>query len=438
MADLLQQLRALKQDIRIGVIGIGSIGNGLVFQSTITPGIKCVAIADLRIERAEECAKWLGMAYRIAETQAEVHDAIRQGKVAVCADGDLVARCELMDVLLEATSSVGKGGQFAAAALVNRKHVLMMNAEADLTYGPYLMHLAHANAVVYSSCDGDQPVVIRRLLDNLELWGFEVVMAGNIKGYLDRYINPTTIIPEADKRNLDYRMCASYTDGSKLCVEMALVANARGMRTAVPGMHGPRMVDILDVFDHFDFDALWRDRKPVVDYVLGARPSGGVFVIGYTADKFQRFTMDWFPPKLGPGPFYVFYRPWHLGHIEAMTSVAEAVLEGRSLLEPLYGFQTNVHTYAKRDLRAGEVLDGLGGYATYGLIENSAAPGEADAAAGLPICLADGVTLRRAVRQDERIALADVTYDAAEPRFVMYAQAQAVSDQLRSRMERAA
>jgi predicted homoserine dehydrogenase-like protein len=163
-----------------------------------------------------------------------------------------------------------------------------------------------------------------------------------------------------------------------------------------------------------------------------------VFVIGYTADTFQRFTMDWFPPKLGSGPFYVFYRPWHLGHIEAMTSVAEAVLEGRSLLEPLYGFQTNVHTYAKRDLRAGEVLDGLGGYATYGLIENSAAPGEADAAAGLPICLADGVTLRRAVHQDERIALADVTYDAAEPRFVMYAQAQAASDQLRSQLERAA
>jgi predicted homoserine dehydrogenase-like protein len=387
-----------------------------------------VAIADLRIERAEECAKWLGMDYRIAETQAEVHDAIRQGKVAVCADGNLVAQCELMDVLLEATSSVGMGGQFAAAALTHRKHVLMMNAEADLTYGPYLMQLAHANGVVYSSCDGDQPVVIRRLLDNLELWGFEVVMAGNIKGYMDRYINPTTIIPEADKRNLDYRMCASYTDGSKLCVEMALVANACGMRTAIPGMHGPRMTDILEVFDKFDFASLWQNKQPVVDYVLGARPTGGVFAVGYTADKFQRFTMDWFPPKLGPGPFYVFYRPYHLGHIEALTSVAEAVFEGRALLEPLHGFQTNVFTYAKRDLRAGEVLDGLGGYACYGLIENC----DSVAAPGLPICLADNVTLRRDVRKDERIALADVTYDATEPRFEMFHKAIAASDQLRS------
>lgn len=424
MADLLTRLQALRDPIPIGIVGIGSIGKGLVFQSHITPGIRCVAIADVRLERAVAAAEAFRLPHRVVRNLGEMHDAVRAGALAVCEDGELVAQCEPVRLLIEASNALAPARQFALRALQNGKHVVMMNAEADLMFGPQLMQVARRAGLVYTSCDGDQPAVIARLVDELRLWGFELVMAGNIKGFLDRYANPTTIAPEADKRALDHKMCASYTDGTKLCVEMALVANAFGMRVDRPGMHGPRAASVYDVFDHFDFDALWRDHRPVVDYLLGATPTGGVFAIGYTGEPFQQFTLEWFPPRMGPGPYYVFYRPYHLGHIEAMTTVAEAALDGRAVLQPLRGFRTNVYAYAKRQLRRGERLDGLGGYACYGLIENC---DDARGCPGLPICLTDDVTLLRDVAPDERLTLDDVSFhaDDAAHRFYLESVAHA-------------
>jgi predicted homoserine dehydrogenase-like protein len=424
--NVLHRLEELASDIRVAIIGIGSIGRGMVLQCQLTPAIECVAIADIRLERAIACAQWLGRDYEVVETLPALHSAIHQGKLAVCEDGQLLAQCDLADVLIESTNAIAAGGQFAITALEHGKHLIMMNAEADLLFGPYLLHLARQNGVVYSSADGDQPVVIRRLIDELQFWGFELVMAGNIKGYLDRYANPATIIPEADKRSLDYRMCTSYTDGTKLCVEMALLANAFGLRAAVPGMHGPRAVDVHDVFDLFDFEELWKDRQPLVDYLLGAKPTGGVFAIGYTENEFQQYTLDWFPPDMGPGPFYLFYRPYHLGHFESLSTVFEAVLDGHSLLQPECGFRTNVYAYAKRDLRQGEQLDGIGGYACYGLIDNCV---QDDAHPGLPICLAGEVTLTRDLRKDEKIALDDVVHDPGRFDYALHAKAVEYSGQ---------
>jgi predicted homoserine dehydrogenase-like protein len=401
-------------------VGIGSVGKGLVFQSHITPGLEAVAIADIVLERAVACAEWLQREYQVVHSAQAMHDAIRRGKLAISDDGKLLAQCELADVLIESSSAVGPGGEHAAIALEHQKHVVMMNYEADLTFGPYLLSLAHRNGVVYTGCDGDQPAVVKRIIDDLQFWGFELVMAGNIKGYLDRYANPTSIVPEAEKRGLDHRMCTSYTDGSKLNIEMAVVANALGLRTAVPGMYGPRADHAYDAFDLYNLDALWEDRQAVVDYVLGAQPGGGVFAIGYTEDEFQQFYLDWFPSRMGPGPFYLFYRPYHLGHIEAMACVVEAVLDGRAVIQPGFGFRTNVYAYAKRDLRAGERLDGVGGYACYGLIENCDDQSDHP---GLPICLAENVTLNRDVAKDGKIAIDDVNYDPNRADFRMYAEA---------------
>jgi len=396
------------------------MGKGLFYQCHITPGIECVAIADIKIDRAIACAEWLERDYQIVQTLQAMHETIHRGGLAVCEDGDLVARCDLADVLIESTGAIAAGGQSAIAALEHRKHLVMMNYEADLIFGPYLSHLAQEQGLVYTSCDGDQPTVLGRLIDELEFMGFELVMAGNIKGYLDRHANPTTIIPEADKRNLDYKMCTSYTDGTKLCIEMAVLANGLGLRTAVAGMYGPQANHVHDVFNLFDFDALWEGKRPLVDYILGAKPTGGVFAIGYTGNEYQQSTLAWFPPKMGPGPFYLFYRPYHLGHFEAMACVAEAALDGRSVLKPDFGFQTNVYAYAKRDLRKGEKLDGIGGYTCYGLIENCA---QNDDHPGLPICLAEDVTLKRDVLKDEKILMTDVTHDANRFDFELYSKA---------------
>lgn len=420
MTDMLARLRSLDEPIRTVIIGIGSAGKGLFHQCGITPGIKCVGVADLNVTKAIDAARAFDQPYRVVESPRALHDAIRQGTVAVCQDGEMLARCESADVLIDASSAIADGGRFALAAIETGKDVVMMNAEADLIFGPYLMRSAREHGVVYTSCDGDQPGCIRRLIDEIQLWGFELVMAGNIKGFLDRYSNPTKIIPEADKRFLDYKMCAGYTDGTKLCVEMALVANAYDLVTMVPGMRGPRASRLIEVFDLFDFNAIRESGEAVVDYVLGSRPYGGVFVVAYCDNKYQQSMLGWFPSELGQGPFYVFDRSYHIVHIEAMKCVAEAFLDRDALLQPTYGFKTNVYAYAKRDLRKGETLDGIGGYTCYGLIENCS---EDQDHPGVPICLAENVTLNRDVAKDEKIFMEDIAYDRNRLDYRLYSMA---------------
>jgi len=404
-STLSNRLAALENPIRVGIIGIGSMGKGLAAQCELTPGMHCVALADLDIARAMQCAQALGRDYRVVDRADALNDAIGRDWLAVCADADLIAQADGVDVFLDSSSAMAASRNFCATAIEHGKHLVMMNAEADLVFGPQLFQLAQSKGVVYTSCDGDQHVTIKRLVDEIRFWGFELVMAGNIKGFLDRSSNPTKIIPEADKRMLDYKMAASYTDGTKVNIEMALIANALGLRADIPGMHGPRAAHVREALMRFDLPTLWKNKEPVVDYILGAEPKGGVFVVGYTENKIQREMLAWYPSQMGDGPFYVFYRPYHLGHIEAMSTVALAALDGQASLQPSFGFKTNVYAYAKRDLRAGEKLDGIGGYTCYGLIENCA---DNENAPGVPICLAEGLELIRAVAHDEKIFARDV------------------------------
>ena len=416
---MLNRLKELNETIDIAIIGIGAMGKGLLYQTTVTPNMETVAIADINIERCIEAADWLGLPWRVVSTEGEMNDAIDEGLLAIARDGNLVAKADSAEAVIEASNAIGEGAEFALTALNHQKHLILMNAEIDMIFGPWLMQVAQDNGVVYASCDGDQHGVIRKLYDEMVLWGFEPIMAGNIKGYLDRYANPTMIVPEADKRNLDYRMCTAYTDGTKLNIEMSLLANALDMVTAVPGMYGPRATHVNEVLDLYDLHALRSIGRPVVDYVLGSQPGGGVFTVGYCDNKYQMDMMQYY--KMGDGPFYVFYRPYHLCHVEAMEWVAKAVLDGESLLEPTYGFKTNVYAYAKRNLKAGEALDGIGGYNAYGLIENCPPINEDG---GLPICLAEGVVLRRDIRKDERIQLTDVEFDPTSIEFDLYFKSQ--------------
>ena len=420
MFGLLDQLRRLEKPIKIGIVGIGSIGRGMVLQSYLTPGIDCVAIADIDINKAIAASKRFDCDYQVVENLNEMHDAIERGKLAVSENGDLIACCELLDVFVEATSSIVGGGKYGVLALENDKHLVMMNYEADLMFGRYLMSLADEKHRIYTVCDGDQPAVLKRMIDEIEFMQFKIVMAGNMKGFLDRYANPTSIKPEADKRDLDYKMCTSYTDGSKLCVEMAVLANGLNGRTVMPGMAGPRMDNIQDVFEYFDFEEIWDGKHPLVDYVLGAKPSGGVFVIGYTDKLYQQDTLAWLPPNMGPGPFYLFYRPYHLCHFESLATIAEAIINNRPVLKPDYGIKTNVYTYAKKNLHQGENLDGLGGYASYGLIENCS---DNEFKAGLPICLSEGATLKREIVKDDKIHIEDVDFNKENDGFKLYSKA---------------
>ncbi|AZQ67627.1 homoserine dehydrogenase [Silicimonas algicola] len=414
------RLARLERPIAVCVVGIGSIGNGLAYQLHHTPGFKLAGIADINLEKALKCAERLGLSYRVVESAKELAESQVAGDVAVSADGALIAGMEDADVMIEASNAVIGGARHAEAAISSGNHVVMMNYEAELMYGPHLLQRARAAGLIYTCADGDQPTVIKTLVDEIVFWGFEPVMLGNMKGFHDLYSDPTKIAPEADKRNLDHKMCASYTDGSKLGVEMAVVANALGGRVARPGMTGPRIASIHNIFEAFDFTAMWQPGDaPIVDYVLGARPVGGVFVIGHTPEEFQQFTLSWYPPDMGPGPFYLFYRPYHLGHIEALRCVAEAVLDSTARLAPWTGLRTNVVCYAKRDLKAGDVLDGMGGYLTYGFVENL---DEADSLGGegVPQLICDGLELKREIKKDARILMSDCAARPDDERFSLY------------------
>lgn len=408
-------------EIRIGIIGAGSMGKGLLFQSHITPGVRCAAICDLNVERCTDALRQFGLPYEIADSPSAVQDAVRRQVIAVCASASWLAECEGIDAIVEASSAVGAAAPHALLAMERGKHVILMNSELDLMFGPLLHEEARRHGVVCTSCDGDQYGVLKNLIDEIRSWGFELVMAGNIKGFLDRYATPDTIVAEAEKRNLDYRMCTSYTDGTKLNIEMAILANAFDLRPTRAGMLGPRAGQVSEVFERFDFAALRESGRPVVDYILGAEPGGGVFVVGYCAAPYQRAMLSYY--KMGDGPFYLFQRPYHLCHIEAVKAVFMAVVRGECFMAPEAGLRTNVFAYAKRDLPAGAVLDGIGGFDCYGQIEEVESR---DLPPGLPIGLAEGVALRRALPRDGRIAMSDVIHDADRPDFQLYASALAV------------
>ncbi|MBN1547650.1 MAG: hypothetical protein JW902_13445 [Syntrophaceae bacterium] len=408
--------------VKVGIIGVGSMGKGLFYQTHITPGIECVALCDKDIKRCISLMNWLNLPYKVVENREALNRAINQGIIAVCDDGRLISETQGIDAIIEASNSIAQAAECSMTALGHRKHVILMNSEIDLIYGPLLSSIAAENGVVCTSCDGDQYGVMKHLIDDIVRWGFELVMVGNIKGFLDRYSNPTKIIPEADKRNLDYYMCTSYTDGTKLNIEMAIIANAYGLKTMVPGMYGPPMDHVDNAIKSYDFNTIWGDHTPFVDYILGAEPGGGVFAVGHCGNPYQQSMLSYY--KMGNGPFYLFYRPYHLCHIEAMDTVFNAVLHNESLLNPLYGFQTNVYAYAKKNLYAGESLDGIGGYTCYGMIENCAGN---ESCTGIPICLAENLVLKRAVKKDERIGLKDVVLDGKRTDWQLYEKAETLS-----------
>lgn len=393
-----------KETIKIGIIGIGVMGKGILYQSHITPGIDCLAICDINIQRCIDVLIWLKRPYKIVSSIDELDNAISSGFVAVCESGLLLAQSKILQVIVESSTAITNGAEHTILALNNAKHVVLMNSEIDLMFGPLFAQVAQKNGVTCTSSDGDQYGTLKHIIEDIKMWGFELVMAGNIKGYLDLDANPTTIIPEADKRNLDYRQCTSYTDGTKLNIEMAIIANSYNLVTKTPGMFGPRATHVKEVVNLLDFDKLWVDRKPFVDYVLGAEPNGGVFVVGYCDNPYQKDMLTYY--KMGNGPYYVFYRHYHICHIEMMHTIFKAARENKPFLTPKYGLKTNVYAYAKRDLHAGETLDGIGGYTCYGKIENSS---DNQNLPGIPICLAEDITLNKNIAKNQKILMSDIT-----------------------------
>lgn len=383
-------LRELKQrelemrPIKVGLIGAGAMGIGIAWQVNRTPGMKLVFVGDIDISAAREAALSTGLDVREVKENPAISEVFGDEEVLVT--GDPLGLMEQLgehslDVIVEASNTVGSAARYCLAAIERGFDIVLMNAEVDLALGWLLHHRAKDRGVVMTSDAGDQHGVLRRMIDEVQLWGFEIVQAGNIKGFLNRYATAQSLSEEAAKRNLSPIQCCAYTDGTKLSIEMACLANSVGLLPTVAGMEGPRAADVREALELFDFNAYGGTGR--IDYLLGAEPEGGVYVVGRCDEPLQAGYMAYY--KRGEGPYYLFYRPYHLCHIETPSAIAEAVILNKSVMKPDAGRITDVYAYAKRDLRHGELIrHAIGGDKFYGLVESCK---EADAAGKVPLAL---------------------------------------------------
>lgn len=384
MIDELRKRQAEGCPIRVGLIGAGAMGMGIAWQISRTPGMEIAFIGDIDVEAARMAAETSGYrARRIEDPTARGRGTV-PGEILVTEDPLRFLESDNglgVDVLVESSNTIGPAARYCFAAIRRGMDVVLMNAEVDLALGPLLQVEAEKHGVIVTSDAGDQHGVLKSMIDEIQLWGFEIVQAGNIKGFLKRQATAESLVHEAAKRHLSPIQCCAYTDGTKLNIEMACLANGTGLTPLVAGMEGPSADDVREVLDLFDFTKYGGQGR--VDYILGAEPGGGVYVVGFCDAPVQGQYMQYY--KMGSGPYYLFYRPYHLCHVETPRAIAEAFLRRRAVMTPVFGRLTDVYAYAKRDVAAGEIIaHGIGGDAFYGLIEECA---EADAAGRVPIAL---------------------------------------------------
>jgi predicted homoserine dehydrogenase-like protein len=277
----------------------------------------------------------------------------------------------------------------------------MVNAELDSMLGPILKVKADQAGVVVTNTDGDEPGVAMTLYRYLRSLGLHPVAAGNLKGMVDYYRNPDSQRAFAEKNDQDPRKVTSFADSTKLSMEATVLANATGLRAGRRGMYGPACKHVREMANLLPADQML--GTGLVDYALGAEPHTGAFVIVHEELPLKKAQLAYY--KLGDGPFYVFYTPFHLPHIQIASTIGRAVIHHDPTVTPLAGPVCEVVTIAKRNLKAGERLDGIGGFCSYGLIDNTAS---ARAMEALPIGLSEGRVLRRDVAKDEIISFNDV------------------------------
>ncbi|GHG51917.1 NAD(P)H-dependent oxidoreductase [Streptomyces griseocarneus] len=399
--------RRAEQDrpIRVAMVGAGFMGRGLARHIVgSVPGMRLAAIANRNLEGAERAYTEAGVRPLRAETTGQIESAVAAGRPVVTEDAFALLAAEGIDCLVDVTGAVEFGARVTVAAIERGLPVVTMNAELDGTVGPLLAHRARAAGVVLTGADGDQPAVQANLLRFVRGLGVTPLVAGNVKGLQDEYRTPATQRGFAERWGQNVHMVTSFADGTKVSFEQAIVANAFGFTVGRRGMYGRDHTGHVDELTGlYDIDEL-RELGGVVDYVVGARPGPGVYVLGTHDDPRQRHYLELY--KLGKGPLYSFYTPYHLCHFEVPNTVARAVDFADAALAPPAGPRVDVVASAKRDLRAGATLDGLGGYDTYGVAETHAAT---RAQRLLPMGVAEGCVLRRDVARDAVLTYDDVT-----------------------------
>jgi len=401
----LQARAAAGRPIRVGLLGAGFMAQGLTNMIVNrVPGMRLVAVFNRHLHRAQHVYNYSGIAETVTvTTQGQMEDAIRLGKAAVTEDAFLLARSDQIDVLVDTTGSVEFGTRVLLEAFVHKKDVVLMNAEIDATIGPILQVYAERHGVILSACEGDEPGVQLNLYRWVTGLGLTPRVMGNVKGLQDPYRNPTTQKGFAEKWGQNPAMVTSFADGSKISFEQAIVANATGFVVRTRGMSRGLEYrgDVMKIGELYDIEEL-RRLGGIIDYVVGT-PLTKVYCLAEHPDPKQQHYLSLY--KMGDGPLYSFFIPYHLVHFEVPNAIARAVLFRDSVAKPLGGPVVEVCAVAKRGLKAGETLDDYGMYMTYGEAVNAA---EMSRERYLPEGLVEGCRLKRDIAKDAVLTYDDV------------------------------
>ncbi len=413
LAEALQRRHAERRPVRVGLIGAGQMGTDIIVQTALMSGIEVVAAADAVTDNVFAARTIAGARARtpvLADGADATARAIARGELAVTRSFRDICATDGVDVVIDATGNPNVGAEVALATIDAGKHIVMMNVEADVTIGAYLAAKAADAGVVYTLGAGDEPTATMELVNFVRGLGYPIVAAGKGKNNAFRIdATPDAYVDEAKRRNMNPRMLVEFVDGSKTMVEMVAIANATGLVPDKPGMHGPDApLDQLHKVLCPREDGGVLSRKGVVDFTVSPGVAPGVFVIAEMRHPRLRERMN--DLHLGEGPYYTFFRPYHLTSLEVPLSAAAAVLFGQSHMRPLPVPSAEVGARAKRDLRAGETLDAIGEYCYRGFALSRTDSIALDA---LPLGLAQGATVTRAIANGDYLTYANCQPDDA-------------------------
>jgi predicted homoserine dehydrogenase-like protein len=418
---LLDRERATGRPIRVGLVGAGQMGRGFVAQLRRIAGMDVVAVADLDPNRATGALRAAGQDTVLTGDDLDKLSAVvAEGGTVATADPTLLTALPV-DMVIDATGVPEVGAQVALRSLLSGRHVGLLNVETDATVGWLLSRIAAQSNAVYTLCRGDEPAEALKLVEYARDLAFDVVCAGKGKNNpLRPHATAAELTGEANRKKMNPKMLASFVDGSKAMIEMAALANAADLGVAGRGLSGHRAtVPTLHEVFRPSADGGILDRAGVVDFATGP-VAPGVFVVVRSDEHTVVEEMEYL--SMGPGPYFSFYRPFHLASIEAPLSVPAAVLDHRADIAART-WRAEVAAAAKRPLEEGEAIDGIGGDCVYGVIDDAAT---AKSERLVPLGLLAGARVTRRVERDQLIRHDDVEIDSS----TTIAQLRALQDQL--------
>ncbi|MEP0944389.1 MAG: Gfo/Idh/MocA family oxidoreductase [Rhizobiaceae bacterium] len=413
-ADLAAREEAGKS-VRVCVIGAGEMGTDLVTAIRQMRGVEIASIVDRSLTKAKPAMEIAGYdddMGAVCDSAAAITKHYERGHIPIVQDAHEALSHDLVDVVIDATGVPEAGAELGMASLEAGKHLVMMNVEADVTIGAMMQDVAAKKGLVYTVGAGDEPSSVMEMYDWVTALGYPIVAAGKGKNNAFRIdAVPDDYRAEAERRNMNPRMLVEFVDGSKTMVEMSCIANATGLMPDIPGMHGPACgPDELHKVLCPKEDGGILSSRGCVDFSVGKGVAPGVFIIADMRHHRIRERMN--DLHLGPGPYYTFFRPYHLTSLEVPLSAARAVLYGTSDMKPLPRPVAEVCALAKKDLKAGDVLDFIGEtcYRSWAMRAD-----DARAQGALPVGLLDRGTVINDIAKGSLITQADVSVRTGTP-----------------------